>query len=252
MSASRSEGAKPSQMRALREAIIFSRHMFSIPELDVVISSRRCLGASLRGEKRRARKRADPLTVKNLRLLHAMLKDLNVPAWDRVFAGATLCCSYMRTRWSDFQHATSFQLEYGDGGARLFLEYTCEVYKTVNSKFFAGQPIRFVAPGRGIVEDNWLDLWYEARLEIGIEGFVPPLPTPGPSGGPTGALPTRLLAGCKRSAETESICELRPVRVVPVAVAHQMLTPSRKGFSKSLSRQRGHIFFNISGHDFCI
>ncbi|CAE7770676.1 unnamed protein product, partial [Symbiodinium necroappetens] len=161
MSAARSGGAKPSQMRALREAIIFARHMFTIPELDAVISSRRCLGVSLRGQKRRARKRADPLTVKNLRLLHAMLRDLTVPAWDRVFAGATLCCSYMRSRWSDFQHASSFQVEYGEGGERLFLEYTCEVYKTVNSKFFAGQPIRFVAPGRGIVDDNWLDLWYE-------------------------------------------------------------------------------------------
>ncbi|CAE7029170.1 unnamed protein product, partial [Symbiodinium sp. CCMP2456] len=129
MSAARSGGAKPSQMRALREAIIFARHMFTIPELDAVISS----------------------------------------------------------RWSDFQHASSFQVEYGEGGERLFLEYTCEVYKTVNSKFFAGQPIRFVAPGRGIVDDNWLDLWYEARLEIGIDDFVPPLPTPGPSGDPTGA-----------------------------------------------------------------
>ncbi|CAE7224658.1 unnamed protein product [Symbiodinium sp. CCMP2456] len=187
MSAARSGGAKPSQMRALREAIIFARHMFTIPELDAVISSRRCLGVSLRGQKKCARKRADPLTVKNLRLLHAMLRDLTVPAWDRVFAGATLCCSYMRSRWSDFQHASSFQVEYGEGGERLFLEYTCEVYKTVNSKFFAGQPIRFVAPGRGIVDDNWLDLWYEARLEIGIDDFVPPLPTPGPSGDPTGA-----------------------------------------------------------------
>ena len=187
MASARAGGAKPSQMRALREAIIFARHVFSLPELDVVISSRRCLGASMRGAKQGARKRADPLTVKNLRLLHSTLKDIGVPAWDRVFAGAVLCCSYMRSRWSDFQHATAFKVEYGEGGERLFLEYVCEVYKTVNSKFFAGEPIRFVAPGRGIVEENWLDLWYEARLEIGLEDFVPPLPTPSQSGDPTGA-----------------------------------------------------------------
>ena len=60
MASARAGGAKPSQMRTLREAIIFARHVFSLPELDVVISSRRCLGASMRGAKQGARKRADP------------------------------------------------------------------------------------------------------------------------------------------------------------------------------------------------
>ncbi|CAE7292334.1 unnamed protein product [Symbiodinium sp. CCMP2592] len=187
MVAARAGGAKPAQMRALREALIFVRHVFSVEEIENVISSRRCLGAASRGARRKARRRADPLTLKNLRLLHTMLGDKSVPAWDRVFAGAALCCAYMRSRWSDFQHSISCGLEYGADGERLFLEFTCEDYKTVNSKFFAGAPLRMIAPGRGIAGPNWLDLWHEARMEVGLTEFVPPLPTPGPAGEPTGA-----------------------------------------------------------------
>ncbi|CAE7717441.1 unnamed protein product [Symbiodinium sp. CCMP2592] len=165
MVAARAGGAKPAQMRALREALIFVRHVFSIEEIEDVISSRRCLGAASRGARRKARRRADPLTLKNLRLLHSMLGDKSVPAWDRVFAGAALCCAYMRSRGSDFQHSISCGLECGDDGERLFLEFTCEDYKTVNSKFFAGAPLRMIAPGRGIAGPNWLDLWHEARVE---------------------------------------------------------------------------------------
>ncbi|CAE7743608.1 unnamed protein product [Symbiodinium sp. CCMP2592] len=187
MVAARAGGAKPAQMRALREALIFVRHVFSVEEIENVISSRRCLGAASRGARRKARQRADPLTLKNLRLLHSMLGDKSVPAWDRVFAGAALCCAYMRSRWSDFQHSISCGLEYGADGERLFLEFTCEDYKTVNSKFFAGAPLRMIAPGRGIAGPNWLDLWHEARMEVGLTEFVPPLPTPGPAGEPTGA-----------------------------------------------------------------
>ncbi|CAE7243213.1 unnamed protein product [Symbiodinium sp. CCMP2592] len=128
MVAARAGGAKPAQMRALREALIFVRHVFSVEEIENVISSRRCLGAASRGARRKARQRADPLTLKNLRLLHSMLGDKSVPAWDRVFAGAALCCAYMRSRWSDFQHSISCGLEYGADGERLFLEFTCEDY----------------------------------------------------------------------------------------------------------------------------
>ncbi|CAE7243210.1 unnamed protein product [Symbiodinium sp. CCMP2592] len=38
-----------------------------------------------------------------------------------------------------------------------------------------------------IAGPNWLDLWHEARMEVGLTEFVPPLPTPGPAGEPTGA-----------------------------------------------------------------
>ena len=182
MSDAKAGGAKPSQLKALREAIIFVRHVFAVPQLDNVIESRRCLGASQRGTIRRGRKRAHPLSILELRRLHHMLADKDVPTWDRVFAGAVLCCTYMRARWSDFQHAASFDIEANDRGDIVFLVYTVEVYKTMNSKYFAGEPVRFIAPGVGILEQNWLHLWKTARAEVGLNTFIPPLPTPNEDG----------------------------------------------------------------------
>ena len=111
-----------------------------------------------------------------------MLADKDVPTWDRVFAAAVLCCTYMRARWSDFQHAASFDIEANDRGDIVFLVYTVEVYKTMNSKYFAGEPVRFIAPGVGILEQNWLHLWKTARAEVGLSAFLPPLPTPNEAG----------------------------------------------------------------------
>ncbi|CAE7552657.1 unnamed protein product, partial [Symbiodinium microadriaticum] len=43
-------GAKPSQLAALREALIFVRFVFDLPSLDTIVKSRRILGITRRGE----------------------------------------------------------------------------------------------------------------------------------------------------------------------------------------------------------
>ncbi|CAE7253329.1 unnamed protein product [Symbiodinium sp. CCMP2592] len=182
MSDAKAGGAKPSQLKALREAIIFVRHVFMVPQLDGVIESRRCLGASQRGTVKRRKKRARPLSILELKKLHHLLANEEVPAWDRAFAGAVLCCTYMRARWGDFQHAVSFDIETNDKGDIVFLVYTVEVYKTVNAKYFSGEPVRFIAPGIGMLGENWLHLWKKARAEVGLYSFLPPLPTPNAAG----------------------------------------------------------------------
>ncbi|CAE7260457.1 unnamed protein product [Symbiodinium sp. CCMP2592] len=182
MSDAKAGGAKPSQLKALQEAVIFVRHIFMVPQLDRVIESRRCLGASQRGTVKRGKKRAHPLSILELRKLHHLLANKGVSAWDRTFAGAVLCCTYMRARWGNFQHTVSFDIETNDRGDVIFLVYTAEVYKTVNSKYFSGEPVRFIAPGVGILSDNWLHLWKQARAEVGLFSFLPPLPTPNAAG----------------------------------------------------------------------
>ena len=61
LSDSRTGGAKASQLKALREALVFVRHIFGVERLQAFASSRRCAGASKPSPK--ARKRAPPLKV---------------------------------------------------------------------------------------------------------------------------------------------------------------------------------------------
>ena len=61
-------------MRALRKAIIFARQVFDIDQLEGVIASIRCLGAS------KTSGRSLLLTLRDLPQLHAMLADDKISA----------------------------------------------------------------------------------------------------------------------------------------------------------------------------
>ena len=60
-------------MRALRKAIIFARQVFDIDQLEGVIASIRCLGASKTSGR-------SLLTLRDLPQLHAMLADDKISA----------------------------------------------------------------------------------------------------------------------------------------------------------------------------
>ena len=176
-------GAKPSQLSSLREALIFVRFVFDVPSLDTIVKSRRILGITRRGAKR-GRTKAHPLRVCDLEVLHTILESAD-SAWDKLFSGACLACLYMRARWSDFQHTCAFSIDYSDEHEPVYLEFRAEVFKTMNAKFFDGEPMIWVAPAQGIYRHNWVKLWLQVRQELELESFQPPLPVPRESGGAT-------------------------------------------------------------------
>ena len=111
-----------------------------------------------------------------------MLEDNDAPLWDRMFAGAALACLYMRSRWGDFQQTNSVHVDYDEEGSALYLEYKATIFKTMNAKFWEGEPALWIAPALGIVDRPWLGTWIAIRAELGLGNVNLPLPAPSSEG----------------------------------------------------------------------
>ena len=64
-------------------------------------------------------RQADPFTVVQLRIFHAVLKDSD-EVWNQVMAGMVLFCVYARARWSDAQHAEGLETDLDSERASIF------------------------------------------------------------------------------------------------------------------------------------
>ena len=189
---SRSGGAKASQLKALRESLIFVRHVFSLEILQQFAEGRRCVGA-VKGPAK-VRRRAPPLKIPEIRKLHSLLSDDDAPIWDRMFAGAALACLYMRSRRGDFQQTDSVSVDRDASGCGVYLEYRATCFKTMNAQFWDGEPAFWIAPALGVVSVSWLDVWLRVRDELGLGDTTLPLPVPDSEGNATLASHSQRLA----------------------------------------------------------
>ncbi|CAE7781121.1 kptA, partial [Symbiodinium sp. CCMP2592] len=105
------EGAPPSRLSSVLEAINFTLHVVGVSELADVSSSRRCKGICT-SEFFKEPNQASPLTVQQLQTLHDVLES-HPDQWCRAFAGAALVCAYSRCRWSDVQHTETILWDIG-------------------------------------------------------------------------------------------------------------------------------------------
>lgn len=92
------QGAPPSRLQGLLQAVAFCRHVLDVTELQIILNSKRCSGAA-RETNLKERKQASPLLVSELLKLHSIVEE-STDAWDAVFAGAALLCCYCRGRWA--------------------------------------------------------------------------------------------------------------------------------------------------------
>eukprot|EP00435_Cladocopium_sp_Y103_P071235 s724_g37.t1 len=114
------QGAKASRLKACFEAVVFARFVLGIEILQQVVSSRRCLGAASHSGLGCPRQ-ADSFTVKQLTVLHSVLRD-DEELWNKCMAGMILFCVYARSRWSDAQHAEELVSDYDSDDVLQFLE----------------------------------------------------------------------------------------------------------------------------------
>ena len=181
----REGGASMSSRKSTYEAVVFCRYALGVEELDLCVKSRRCLGSACHGEVR-PKNRAAPLTVAELGILHDRLE--NAPdAWDRVFSGAVLLCTYMRARWSDLMHAEGLVYDYDNLKNLAYVECPVAYHKNMRSRVMRHDLLPMVAPGLGVVGPNWARLWKLARQELGLVDppDFPVMPAPDKSGSPT-------------------------------------------------------------------
>ena len=95
----RRQGAPASRSKGILEAIAFVRYTMGILECDPLLKGKRCWGAST-NDTPVQKNQPSPLTVEELKKLHAMLRH-GEDEWDRLFAGTALFVIYSRSRWSD-------------------------------------------------------------------------------------------------------------------------------------------------------
>ena len=181
----RDGGASMSSRKATFEAVIFCRFALGVEELDLTVKSRRCLGNASNGEIH-PKHRASPFTVEELGVLRERL-EFSADAWDRVFCGAALLCTYARARWSDLMHAEQIIYDYDTAQNLAYIECPVAYHKTMRSSVMRHDLLPMVAPGLGVSGSNWARLWKLARQELGLGDPPdwPVMPAPDKQGCPT-------------------------------------------------------------------
>ena len=158
----RVSGAAASRIQSIMQSLLFVQHVIGFPELASLTSSRRCLGVS--GCRDNGPKRpADPFRVADLSALHAVLAD-----FSRDMAGMVLSAVYSRSCWNDIQQAEGLTLDYDECGFIAYAELKIAEHKTKHSSAFRHCYLHACAPGKGVVDDNWLAVWTQVREELGI------------------------------------------------------------------------------------
>ena len=176
--AERMAGAPPTRLKGFLQAVTFCRHVLDMPELQVVLDSRRCKGAAY-DDCPRERKQASPLTVAELLKLHAIIEE-GSDIWDAIYAGAALLCCYCRGRWGDLMRSESAFLDYDDQGRPAFLETRTGRHKTMAAQLHRHQYLPMVSPVKGVNGKDWASGWIKLRESLGIQfppqGLVMPAP----------------------------------------------------------------------------
>ena len=181
----RANGAPPSRIKSFLEALMFCRHVLGVVEFEPMVMSRRCQGVAALDVHHKV-KQAEPLSVKQLEMLHDVLAD-DSEIWNRTFAGMLLFCVYSRSRWSDAQHGEKFLEDISESGACAYIEVSTGIHKTARSLQMKHLYLPLVAPCEGVVDGNWGEMWCKCRRELGIHDLqnFPLMPAPNSDHEPT-------------------------------------------------------------------
>ena len=179
------QGAPPSRLQGLLQAVAFCRHVLDVTELQIILNSKRCSGAA-RETNLKERKQASPLLVSELLKLHSIVEE-STDAWDAVFAGAALLCCYCRGRWGDLMRSERAFLDFDEDNNPAYVETRTGRHKTMAAQMHRHQFLPMVAPIKGVNGKDWATPWMDRRRALGLT--LPPsgliMPAPDKSGDAT-------------------------------------------------------------------
>ena len=179
------QGAPPSRLQGLLQAVAFCRHVLDVTELQIILNSKRCSGAA-RETNLKERKQASPLLVSELLKLHSIVEE-STDAWDAVFAGAALLCCYCRGRWGDLMRSERAFLDFDEDNNPAYVETRTGRHKTMAAHMHRHQFLPMVAPIKGVNGKDWATPWMDRRRALGLT--LPPsgliMPAPDKSGDAT-------------------------------------------------------------------
>ena len=157
----RNEGAPTSRLKGYMQAVTFCRFVLDMTELEDIVNGARCKGTA-KQKHVVERSQASPLLVKEVKMLHETFEN-GSESWNRFFSGAVLFCSYARARWGDLMRAEKVLVDRDSNGVACYLEARVGSHKTMQSQQHRQQFLPVVAPGCGLNDNNWIEIWIRVR-----------------------------------------------------------------------------------------
>ena len=160
--------APPTKSGSLVEALRFTWFLLGVEGADLAEQSLRVKGVSaqMRAAKRPWRP-ADLLTVKEVKMLHALLESGS----EAMGAGHLLHLLYSRSRWSDLTMVSSIFMD----AEACYLEVYTQSHKTARGAEQKSKLLPIVCSCTGIDGQNWAVTYFSVRQQCGLT-----LPLEGP------------------------------------------------------------------------
>lgn len=114
---------------------------------------------------------ADPLTVLEVRIFHAIMEDESQPDLDRFAASCTLMMIYGRCRASDLNHIEKIIYDLSDSGDGCgYVELQTRFHKTARRSGQRSRLLPIVAPAVGVDGKSWvLTMRRSLREKLGLD-----------------------------------------------------------------------------------
>lgn len=166
--------AAPTKASSFVEACRFAWYILGVSGADGVEHSLRIRGltAQLHCRKRPWRP-ADVLSTGEVTILHEVLASESRPLADRVVCGHMLHVLYSRSRWSDMANVRNLFVD----ADQQYVELDSLSHKGARNADSKSKLLPIVCPCRGIIEQPWLPIYLDVRLQCGLDA-------PDDSGGP--------------------------------------------------------------------
>ena len=180
-------GAAPTKAMSFVQALRFSHFILHVDGAESCFLSRRLSGSAelqmaLKGPTRQAR----PLTVAEVRQLHAVTPDNAVDIQQRALAAHLLLMIYSRSRTSDLAHVHEILHDVSSAEDPKdkpgFIQISTRYHKSARSVEKKNMLLPILASSTGVTADDWLATWLRIRKKAGlpvagqIGGAVQPAP----------------------------------------------------------------------------
>ena len=167
----KSSGRYVSRASSLREALRFAHYTVGLKGSLSACDDVRAKGLSeamlMQGSEWSP---ADPLTVLEVRIFHAILEDESQPDLDRFAASCTLMMIYGRCRASDLNYIHKIIYDFSDSGDGTgYVELQTKFHKTARRSGQRSKLLPIVAPSVGIDGKPWAWKMKELREKLGLK-----------------------------------------------------------------------------------
>lgn len=118
-------------------------------------------------------KQARPLTVAEVKKLHAVTTDQSASLQQRVLAAHLLLMLYTRSRTSDLAHVHEVlhdvSVKASSSGAPDFIQISTKYHKAAKSAEKKNLLLPILASSTAVVHDDWLATWFRLRRRAGLK-----------------------------------------------------------------------------------